>query len=89
MFVSTGGMEFDKEKSTILLMHGSGLTHIVWYFHEQFYSTQGFNVLSVEYSNESLTTLTFLILPMVSDSKLIIASDAMLDEDPTSVGNFL
>ena len=29
-------------------MHGSGLTHIVWSFHEQFYSTQGFNVLSVD-----------------------------------------
>ena len=41
-------MEFDKEKSTILLMHGSGLTHIVWSFHEQFYATNGFNVLSVD-----------------------------------------
>ena len=29
-------------------MHGSGLNHIVWSFHEQFYSTQGFNVLSVD-----------------------------------------
>jgi pimeloyl-ACP methyl ester carboxylesterase len=48
VFISTGGREFDKEKSTILLMHGSGLTHIVWSFHEQFYSTQGFNVLSVD-----------------------------------------
>ena len=41
-------MEFDKEKPTILLMHGSGLTHIVWSFHEQFYATSGFNVLSVD-----------------------------------------
>ena len=41
-------MEIDKEKPTILLMHGSGLSHIVWSFHEQFYSTQGFNVLSVD-----------------------------------------
>ena len=41
-------MEIDKKKSTILLMHGSGLNHIVWSFHEQFYSTQGFNVLSVD-----------------------------------------
>ena len=41
-------MEFDKEKPTILLMHGSGLTHIVWSFHEQFYATNGFNVLSVD-----------------------------------------
>ena len=29
-------------------MHGSGLSHIVWSFHEQFYSTQGFNILSVD-----------------------------------------
>ena len=48
MFVSTGGMDIDKKKSTILLMHGSGLTHIVWSLHEQFYASQGFNVLSVD-----------------------------------------
>ena len=38
----------DEKKSTILLIHGSGLTHIVWSLHEQFYSSQGFNVLSVD-----------------------------------------
>jgi len=48
VFVSTGGMEFDKEKPSILLMHGSGLTHIVWSLHEQFYASQGFNILSVD-----------------------------------------
>ena len=48
MFVSTGGMDFEKEKPSILLMHGSGLTHIVWSLHEQFYVNQGFNVLSVD-----------------------------------------
>ena len=48
MFVSTGGMDFDKKKPSILLMHGSGLTHIVWSLHEQFYASQGFNVLSVD-----------------------------------------
>ena len=48
MFVSTGGMDIDKKKSSILLMHGSGLTHIVWSLHEQFYASQGFNVLSVD-----------------------------------------
>jgi pimeloyl-ACP methyl ester carboxylesterase len=30
------------------LIHGSGLTHIVWSLHEQFYVTQGYNVLSVD-----------------------------------------
>ena len=48
MFVSTGGMNFDKEKPSILLMHGSGLTHIVWSLHEQFYVSQGYNILSVD-----------------------------------------
>ena len=41
-------MNIDKTKSTILLIHGSGLTHIVWSLHEQFYATQGFNVLSAD-----------------------------------------
>ena len=41
-------MDFDKEKSSILLIHGSGLTHIVWSLHEQFYVSQGFNVLSID-----------------------------------------
>ena len=30
------------------MLHGSGLTHIVWSLHEQFYASQGFNVLSVD-----------------------------------------
>ena len=48
MFVSTGGMEIDNTKPTILLMHGSGLSHIVWSLHEQFYTSQGFNVLAID-----------------------------------------
>ena len=48
MFVSTGGMNFDKEKPSILLIHGSGLTHIVWSLHEQFYASQGYNILSAD-----------------------------------------
>ena len=48
MFISTSGMDIDKKKSTILLLHGSGLTHIVWSLHEQFYASLGFNILSVD-----------------------------------------
>ncbi|MAJ23472.1 MAG: alpha/beta hydrolase [Candidatus Pelagibacter sp.] len=48
VFISSNGMDIDKNKPSILLMHGSGLTHIVWSLHEQFYSSQGFNVLSVD-----------------------------------------
>ena len=46
--MSSSSADIDKKKSTILLMHGSGLTHIVWSLHEQFYTSQGFNVLSVD-----------------------------------------
>ena len=48
MFVSTGGMEFDKKKKTILLIHGSGLTHIVWSLHEQFLASKGYSVLALD-----------------------------------------
>jgi pimeloyl-ACP methyl ester carboxylesterase len=41
-------MEIDTKKPTILLMHGSGLSHIVWSLHEQFYVAQGFNVLAID-----------------------------------------
>ena len=61
MFVSTGGMDFDKAKPSILLMHGSGLTHIVWSLHEQFYVLQGFNVLSVDLPGP--VSYTHLTLP--------------------------
>ena len=48
MFISSGGMDIDIKKSTIILLHGSGLTHIVWSLHEQFYSSLGFNILSLD-----------------------------------------
>ena len=48
MFVSTGGFDFQTSKPSIMLIHGSGLTHIVWSLHEQFYASLGFNVLSVD-----------------------------------------
>tara|TARA_B100001173_G_scaffold271702_1_gene249811 strand:- start:159 stop:902 length:744 start_codon:yes stop_codon:yes gene_type:complete len=46
--VSTNGTDIDKKNPTILLLPGSGLTHIVWSLHEQFYASQGYNVLSVD-----------------------------------------
>ena len=48
MFISTGGLDFDVNKPSIILIHGSGLTHIVWSLHEQFYASQGYNVLSID-----------------------------------------
>ncbi len=41
-------MEIDTNKRSIILVHGSGLSHIVWSLHEQFYVSQGFNVLALD-----------------------------------------
>ena len=30
------------------MIHGSGLTHIVWSLHEQFLATKGYSILSVD-----------------------------------------
>ena len=46
--MSTSGMDIDQKKPTIILIHGSGLSHIVWSLHEQFYTSLGFNVLSLD-----------------------------------------
>jgi len=41
-------LDFDIKKPVIVLMHGSGLTHIVWSLHEQFLATKGYSILSVD-----------------------------------------
>jgi len=41
-------LDFDATKPVIVLMHGSGLTHIVWSLHEQFLASKGYSVLSVD-----------------------------------------
>ena len=48
VFASDSGKAFDKSKHTILLIHGSGLSHIVWSLTEQYISNQNYNVLSLD-----------------------------------------
>ena len=45
---SNAGQELDHKKETIIFLHGSGLSHIVWSLVEQFFSNKNFNVLSVD-----------------------------------------
>ena len=42
------GQGIDLGKETIVFLHGSGLSHIVWSLTEQFFSNKNFNVLSVD-----------------------------------------
>ena len=45
---SDAGQGIDNSKDTIVFLHGSGLSHIVWSLTEQFFSNKNFNVLSVD-----------------------------------------
>ena len=45
---SDSGQGIDTNKDTIVFLHGSGLSHIVWSLAEQFFSSKNFNVLSID-----------------------------------------
>ena len=45
---SDAGQNIDPKKQTVVFIHGSGLSHIVWSLSEQFLSNKNFNVLSVD-----------------------------------------
>ncbi len=73
-------MEIEEKKPTLLLMHGSGLSHIVWSLHEQFYTSQGFNVLSVDLPGhgdsdgpalKSITEISDWVKELMKVSKII------------------
>ncbi len=46
--VSDAGQGMDNSKDTMVFLHGSGLSHIVWSLTEQFFSNNKFNVLSID-----------------------------------------
>ena len=48
VFASDAGQSFDKNKETIILLHGSGQSHIVWSLTEQYLSSQGYNILTID-----------------------------------------
>ena len=48
VFISDAGQGIDKNKDTIVLLHGSGLSHIVWSLTEQYLSNQNYNILSID-----------------------------------------
>ena len=45
---SDAGQGIDPKKQTIVFLHGSGMSHIVWSLTEQFFSNKNFNVLSLD-----------------------------------------
>ena len=48
VYASDAGQGIKNSKDTIVFLHGSGLSHIVWSLTEQFFSNKNFNVLSID-----------------------------------------
>ena len=48
IYASDAGQGIDTQKETIVFLHGSGMSHIIWSLTEQFFSNQNFNVLSID-----------------------------------------
>ena len=48
IYASDSGQGLDIKKDTMIFLHGSGLSHIVWSLAEQFFSSKNFNVLSLD-----------------------------------------
>ncbi len=48
VFSSDVGQKFNKDKNTIILIHGSGQSHVVWSLTTQYLSDQGYNVFAVD-----------------------------------------
>ena len=48
IYASDSGQGLEINKDTIVFLHGSGRSHIVWSLSEQFFSSKNFNVLSLD-----------------------------------------
>ena len=48
VFSSDIGQTFDKKKHTIILLHGSGQSHVVWSLTDQYLADQGYNVFALD-----------------------------------------
>ena len=48
VYASDAGQGIENSKDTIIFLHGSGLSHIVWSLTEQFFSNKNYNVLSID-----------------------------------------
>ena len=48
VYTSDAGRGIESSKDTMVFLHGSGLSHIVWSLTEQFFSNKNYNVLSID-----------------------------------------
>ena len=49
VFFTDTGESFDKSKHSIILLHGSGQSHVVWSLTTQYLSDQDYNVFALDF----------------------------------------
>jgi len=47
-FIATGGKPFDKDKPAVILIHGAGMDHTVWYLQSRYFAHHGRSLLAVD-----------------------------------------
>ena len=57
VFASDAGKKFEGDKHTIILLHGSGLSHIVWSLTEQYLSNKGYNIMALDLPGHGLSLI--------------------------------
>ena len=48
VFSTDIGQTFDKKKHTIILLHGSGQSHVVWSLTVQYLADEGYNIFTLD-----------------------------------------
>ena len=48
VFASDVGSSFDPKKETLIILHGSGQSHVVWSLADQYLSDEGFNIFTLD-----------------------------------------
>ncbi len=48
VFSTDIGQTFDKKKHTIILLHGSGQSHVVWSLTDQYLADEGYNIFTLD-----------------------------------------
>ena len=48
IFSSDVGQSFDENKQTVILLHGSGQSHVVWSLTDQYLTDLGYNVFGID-----------------------------------------
>ncbi|MCW9035892.1 MAG: alpha/beta hydrolase [Rhodospirillales bacterium] len=64
-FAATGGKEFDKSQPVMVLVHGAGMDHTVWYLQNRYFAHHGYSVLAVDLPGHGRSEGP--VLPTISD----------------------